>query len=93
MKGKGKKGGLWSKGKGKHKGGKGKKGKGKGKGLSSYHWSFAKGSKGKGGKPLGNKGKGKGLSSPQGKQCYKCGGIGHFETDLDGRRLDQLGRL
>ena len=75
MKGKGKKGGLWSKGKGKHKGGKGKKGKGKGKGLSSYHWSFAKGSKGKGGKPQGNKGKGKGLSSPQGKQCYKCGGM------------------
>jgi len=47
MKGKGKEGRLWSKGKGKHKGGKGKKGKGKGKGLSSYRWNFAKEGKSK----------------------------------------------
>ena len=90
MKGKGKKG-FWSKRNGKAKG-KGKKGKG-------YHWNFAKGkSKGVlGGKPEGeNKGKGKGLlgqkgsSGPQGKQCWTCGGFGHFENACPTGRVNAI---
>ena len=73
-----------SKGKGKNKGkhGNNQKGKGKSKsknkgGKAKSSWDYNSNNKGKG---KTQKGKGKGDSKGE-KQCYNCGGVGHYAKD------------